>query len=100
MNKTLFYIIIISQIWLGIGSTFVHLVSQDCEFIELIGEEEREKEKEIEKEIEKINESLKVIVSILKEHIAGSTKINALKFLGRAHLENTTPPPEGLSFIS
>jgi len=100
MTKTLFYIIIISQIWLSIGSSFVHLISQECDLIELIGEEEKEKEKEIEKELEKIHDKSQYIVETFKEVVQASIHNNSIDFLGSTHLEINTPPPERSSFLS
>lgn len=99
MTKALFYIIIISQIWLSIGSTLTHLASQDCDLVELIGEEEKEKEKEIEKEIEKIHDSSDYSKIEFDHTDESFAHLKYVDFLGRAHLQNTTPPPEHISFF-
>lgn len=100
MTRSLFYIIIISQIWLSIGSTCVHLLIPDCEIVEILGEEEKEKEKEIEKEIEKIHDSRVLIISSFKGNDEKSHQKSGFTSLGREHLKNTTPPPEFTSFFS
>lgn len=100
MTKTLFYIIVFSQIWLSIGSTFAHLVTQDIEYVELIGEEEKEKEKELEKEIEKIHNSAYHHESSSVDICESIALISKLNSLGRVHLQNNTPPPEDVTFFS
>lgn len=99
MTRMLFYIIIISQIWLSIGSACAHLIAQDGELIELFGEEEKEKEKELEKEIEKINSSKEFKTIVFQGNTQLINQSSSTKVIGRAHLQNATPPPEYISFL-
>ncbi len=96
MTKTLFYIIVFSQIWLSIGSTFAHLVSQDIEYVEMIGDEE----KELEKEIEKIQQT--TYYSVFNDSAINElgALLSNLDTQGRVHLQNNTPPPEDILFFS
>lgn len=100
MTRNLFYIIIISQVWLSIGPICAHLVNHDFEVVELFGEEEREKEIEIEKEIEKINQDRLSTFSELNALKTSKSHSNCLSFQGPEYPQITTPPPEYFSFLS
>lgn len=94
MRKILFYIIIISQSWLTLGTFCVQLINPDHELVEIFNEEEqKEKEKELETEEQKIknydgHNLEEALVSQISRYIQEYTIL-----LGRNHVQDFTPPP-------
>lgn len=95
MKKPFFYIILISQTWLTIGTLCTHIINPNHELTEIFNEEEKnEKEKEIEKELEKINQNQKINCQANKLSLVNLSNIIHPILTGRFHSDNFTPPPE------
>lgn len=94
MNKIFFYIIIISQSWLSIGTFCAHIINPDHILVEIFGEEEKnEKEIETEKEVEKINQSQDIYNMSQNLFSLQTRDIEYPLLAGRNHTEVHTPPP-------
>lgn len=95
VNKIFFYIILISQSWLTIGTFCAHICLPDHELIEIFSEEEKsEKEKELEEGQEKVKNYENQKEEIALEKLLFGHIIDYTHIIGRAHNEDTTPPPE------
>ncbi len=95
MNKFFFYIIIISQSWLALGTFCAHILNPDHGLIEFVNEEEKnEKEKEIEQEEKKINSNENLAnCHLFNAQVQRKNRNNPI-FVGRNHHDDFTPPPE------